>query len=286
MNVKVGVEQAGRFKTMVSGGRRGTIEYPWQKNLILDAGIYRILSNNTSGVLNHISVGAGSTAPSVGQTQLASKIAHTNRNRTLSHGYDFGGEFGWTKLQVQFAQGAAAGNISELGVGWDGTNLFSRALVLNSEGNPTTITVLPDEFLTVIYELRSWYVVPDSHDITYDYDGESKTTTVTYFYPPNLGNPLNGFGSAMTERAPDNSTLLYHMTYGEVSGNTASFTLKYDINTANSGITSVHGRNNSSYNKILPFGFNGTFCTFTPPIPKTNEFEVTITGTLTMSRRA
>lgn len=154
MTVKMGVEQAGRFKTIISGGKRGTIESPWQKNLILDAGITRLLGTIGS-VLQFISVGAGSTAPTVGQTQLVSKIAHTNRNSSFTHGYDSVDGFGWTKFQVQFAQGAAAGNISELGVGWDGTNLWSRALVLDSEGNPTTITVLSDEFLTVIYELRS-----------------------------------------------------------------------------------------------------------------------------------
>jgi hypothetical protein len=35
-----------------------------------------------------------------------------------------------------------------------GTNLFSRALIADAEGNPITITVLPDDYLTVLYELR------------------------------------------------------------------------------------------------------------------------------------
>lgn len=284
MTVKMGVEQAGRFKLMISGGKRGTIEYPWQKNLILDAGITRLLGTNGS-VLQYISVGSGSTAPTVGQTQLVSKIAHTGRSQSFTHGYNGDGGYGWTKLSVQFDKGAAAGNISELGVGWDGTNLWSRALVLDAEENPTTITVLSDEFLTVIYELRSWYVVPEPHTISYDYDGTPMSTTVTYMNPPNFSSPNTGFASALLNRVGGPNTPLRNMAYGNVTDNTVEILFTYGINEYNTGITSILGDDSNWPNKILPFG-NGTFCTFTPPIEKTNEFEVTITGTLTMSRRA
>lgn len=285
MTVKIGVEQAGRFKLMISGGKRGTIEYPWQKNLILDAGITRVLSANDHP-LRQISVGAGSTAPTVGQTQLESKIASTGRNHSSSYGYNSEGGYGWTKIQVQFDKGAAAGNISELGVGWDGTNLWSRALVLDAEGNPTTITVLSDEFLTVVYELRSWYIVPEPHTITYYFDGVEKETTVTYMNPPNFSNPNTGFASALCSRtAASNIVPLVGMIYGNASINTVEFSITYGIDSSNQGISGINGNDSSWPNKILPFG-KSTFCTFTPKIEKTNEFEVTITGTLTMSRRA
>ncbi len=56
-----------------------------------------------------------------------------------------------------FAQGAAAGNLSEVGVGWGstGANLFSRALI------SPTITVLADEVLTVVYQIRMYVPTAD-----------------------------------------------------------------------------------------------------------------------------
>ena len=51
----------------------------------------------------------------------------------------------------------AAGNLSEVGVGWTGGACFSRALIVDGVGTPTTITVLGDEILDVTYEFRrSW----------------------------------------------------------------------------------------------------------------------------------
>lgn len=288
MTVKMGVEQAGRFKLMISGGKRGTIEYPWQKNLILDAGITRLLSTNGS-VLQYISVGSGSTAPAVGQTQLVSKIAHTNRSASHSHGYDAEEGYGWTIFTCQFNQGQAAGNISELGVGWDGTNLWSRALVLDAEGNPTTITVLSDEFLTVRYELRSWYIVPAPHVIDYDYDGTPMSTTVTYIAPPRTSSS-NG-ASAIYYR--DTKPLSISTTAGNntnsswlsVDGNTVGIRIVAAVNQHTSGIGGIAG-GGAIGGRPLPFTSGVNFCTFSPPIAKTNEFEVTITGTYTMSRRA
>ena len=68
-------------------------------------------------------------------------------------------------VEYHFAIGAAAGNLSELGVGWasSGTTLFSRALILDSGGTPTTITVLSDEYLYVTYEHRFY---PSETDAT------------------------------------------------------------------------------------------------------------------------
>ena len=50
-------------------------------------------------------------------------------------------------------------------MGWTSTtgNLFSRALILDSGGTPTTITILADETLDVIYE---WRLYPKETDNT------------------------------------------------------------------------------------------------------------------------
>jgi hypothetical protein len=54
--------------------------------------------------------------------------------------------------------GVATGNLSEIGMGPTATTLFSRALILDGVGNPTTITILSNEQLNVTYQLGT--VVP------------------------------------------------------------------------------------------------------------------------------
>ena len=71
-------------------------------------------------------------------------------------------------MTFRFGQGVAAGNLTEVGIRSDaGPNsaLFSRALIVDSGGNPTTLTILSDEYLDVTYELRFY---PEMNDQTYD----------------------------------------------------------------------------------------------------------------------
>ena len=69
-----------------------------------------------------------------------------------------------------------------MGIGWaaSGTTLFSRALILDNGGSPTTITILSNEYLDIVYEYRVYppegadytgTVVIDS--ITYDVTGRA-----------------------------------------------------------------------------------------------------------------
>lgn len=134
------------------------------KNLILNAGLNRI---GTGGIVNAVQVGSGSTAPVVTDTALQSYVAGTYTLRGNEYGYQSSTPyFGWTRVTYRFAEGDAAGNLSEVGVGWDiSGSLFSRALIVDSLGAPTTITVLSDEVLDVTYELRLY---PPLTDATFD----------------------------------------------------------------------------------------------------------------------
>jgi hypothetical protein len=73
-----------------------------------------------------------------------------------------GGEpyYGYRRQLFQFAVGTAAGNLSEVGVGWS-TGLFARALIVDSLGDPTTVTVLADEILLVLYEIQLYPPLED-----------------------------------------------------------------------------------------------------------------------------
>lgn len=155
---------AGWFKieaTRPDGTRRVLAD--WFPNLILDGGLDRMGAN--SDYLDWCQVGSGSTAPSAAQTALVNRIAGTNTQQVNNSGAQASAPYyGWARRTYRFAEGVAAGNLSEVGVGWATSgSLFSRALILDGGGSPTTITVLSDEVLDVTYELRRY---PGTVDLT------------------------------------------------------------------------------------------------------------------------
>lgn len=147
----------------------------WFPNLILDQGLDLI--GQGSNWLNSCRVGTGNTAPAVGQTNLISHVAGTS---TPQGSVNTGAQgsapyYGYTQKTWRFSQGSAAGNLAEVGVGTataNGSNLFSRALILDGSLSPTTLTVLSDEFLDVSYELRC-YVPTDDVNGTFMVNSEN-----------------------------------------------------------------------------------------------------------------
>ena len=109
--------------------------------------------------IDRVRVGSGNSTPVASQTQLDNTIASTT---TVLSGSELTSKqtttspyYAAAKRTYRFAEGVAAGNISEVGCGWGtGLALWNRALVKDLNGNPTTITVLSDEFLDVIVEVR------------------------------------------------------------------------------------------------------------------------------------
>lgn len=118
-------------------------------------------------------VGSGNQTPSFTDTQLQSLLAQTNNMPT-----DIGGAaginmtdpnnmYGYRRWAWRFPDGQAAGNIQEVGIrtyilGNTTDPLMSRALVLDVNGQPTSITVLNDETLDVFWEIRVYVPVIDT----------------------------------------------------------------------------------------------------------------------------
>lgn len=132
------------------------------RNLITDLGLDQIGNSVVSLAFCH--VGTGNATPAFSNTQLSSFLA-SQAITTTSAGVNnvSGNYYGWVRNIYTFAQGAAAGNLAELGVSPQSGNgqLFSRALILDGSGNPTTLTVLSNEILTVTYEYRMLYSETD-----------------------------------------------------------------------------------------------------------------------------
>lgn len=138
----------------------------WFENLITDNGKNAYASANNF-FIEYCQVGTGNTAPSVGDTALVNRVAGTNANATAN---SVGGAqgappyYGWWRKTFRFGTGTAAGNLAEVGVSPYASptgNLFSRALIVDGMGNPTTITVLSDEVLDVTYEFRVYPILTD-----------------------------------------------------------------------------------------------------------------------------
>lgn len=156
-NLKIGLE--GRYMlvaTKPDGSKRVLAD--WFENLILDGGLNRL---GSGGVWNQAQVGTGSTAPDVAQSSLATLLATTTTiTSTVAGTNSPTNTYAWGRRTYRFAEGVAAGNLSEVGVGW-GAGLFSRSLIKDEFGNPTTITVLSDEVLDVVYEVRMYPTMTD-----------------------------------------------------------------------------------------------------------------------------
>lgn len=141
-------------------------------NLILDQGldliattdVYRELQNDgTSGVVTlfsliaYCAVGTDSSSPTTSDTGLGSEVARTAAkfsNDTIARPAD--GVYQLTR-NVEFDYDEANGNLTEWGFSPSssvGSNLFNRALFLDSGGSPDTVTKTDEEKLRITYTLE------------------------------------------------------------------------------------------------------------------------------------
>ena len=207
MNIKLpSVKLGGRFRLVTSKDaecKQVVKDTGFFDNLITNTGMNRIGEVTTNGP-NSISsfrdlcgrfvVGSGSAEPQFTDTALQNPVAFASANSVLdSESSNY--ERGWYEITVrhQFGQGQAAGNLSEIGIQHTSTSgpLWSRALILDGQGNPTTITVLPDDFLTCYYTLRIMIPKEDvvfNIDVDYGEDGIVPTVVT--------GRPLNADSSS------------------------------------------------------------------------------------------
>lgn len=142
----------------------------WFPNLVTDVGLNRI---GTGSYLSACQVGTNNTAPTVGDTALAGYRAGTTTIQAASTGNtSVSPYYCWKRITYRFGTaGMASGNIAEVAIATAaaaaGSIIFSRALVLDEFGAPTTVTVLGDEVLDVTYELRLY---PPLVDVTGSFD--------------------------------------------------------------------------------------------------------------------
>ena len=164
MSKKPTLTLQGRYKIETFGpdGELRT-SLDWFENLITNAGLDLFSGDAVTGYsgsylyhapTKYCYVGTSATAPAVTDTQLGALVGTSpagSQGASINNVADRRMEVTTT---YTFDVGAATGNLSEIGVGPIATKLFSRALIKDGAGSPTTITVLADESLRVTYEVR------------------------------------------------------------------------------------------------------------------------------------
>lgn len=248
-------------------------------------------------------VGSSGTTPSVSQTALISRIAGST-TQVVNNTIVSGSVPYYVALQrsFRFAEGVAAGNIAEVGIGTGptGTTLFSRSLVKDSLGNPTTITILPDESLDVIYELR--YYAPDEISGVIVATGNIGGTYDYTLRPSNVSTVGTGNGWSMSPQTQNGSgstgSIAYEGAIGlptaQPSGASATITLptagsytsgNFYLDRAVTASAAQANSLASVRSMFFKMGVGSYQIEFDPPIPKTSNDVIQLTIRLSWGRR-
>lgn len=301
MNVQINNSVGARFKLIArkSSTEEITRETGWFKNIVLDTGLNRMAENTW---IDRVRVGSGNSAPVASQTQLDNTIASSNT--TLNGGDSISKQtttlpyYVAAKRTYRFPEGVAAGNISEVGCGWGtGLDLWNRALVKDLNGDPTTITVLSDEFLDVIIEVRyyptqsfsgSFNLLNKTGQIvsTHTYTGLpqfAETSTITF--NKLTGQRLQLFSGSMNNETTSPSSSLGYVTSISTypSPKTLTCTNAFPLVTANGSIKTV----TQFFNTISSStSGNGSVYKFEidPPIVKTDQMVLSFTLSISWER--
>lgn len=298
MNLKY--QMAGHFKmvahTLDDDGNIASsrVLADWFPNLITDGGLDRIA---TASFLDWCQVGTGNSTPVNAATSLDNRIASTStiqadnsatRSSTPYYAYQ--------QRTFRFAAGAAAGNLSEVGVGWASAgSLFSRALILDGGGSPTTITVLSTEVLDVFYEFRIYPPTVDGSGsvviggVTYTITSRAAfVTSPNYWDVPSSGvfsntiltSAFNGAIGAITSGPTGSSSAPSSTSVGAYSNGSKqrNLTISWGLNNGNlsGGISTV----------LLYTSMGSTQFGISPAIPKDNTKTLDLNFTVSWARKA
>lgn len=284
MDIELRSKIKGRFRLEILDGESLNLKRRLEfDNMILDSGLEAVPFQSVWGCAQ---VGASNVAPNPLQTRLISWIAGTRSSDYLHAAPatppDYPIRLG---RKFRFGTGEAAGNLSEVGVGWDvsGDTLWSRALIVDEGGQPTTITVLPTEILDVYYYMDVYPEVED-YEFQIEIRGVLHDCVLRWSEVTNWTN--SWFLSSGTASATVHSGPIGPIT-GAPSG----------LSSGHSSVENIPYSANSRYlDRKFTWGINvGNFeggiqsarfywlrlavfqCSFSPPIAKTSLDTLTLT---------
>lgn len=186
MNIQTGGKVSGVYgiKVLRNAGtdKEHLEDFGESPNMLLDGFFERFSSGNLDSYRWYMFVGTGTTPVDATQTQLVSQVGNNDQmvprtNDNVKVGNDY---IASTRAVAEWDIGDIVGNISEVGVRLGarmGSTVDSRALIVDSQGNPTTITVTAEDKLVINYTLK--YIIPaQQHVSVVDFAGVQTTCTL------------------------------------------------------------------------------------------------------------
>lgn len=144
-------------------------------NKITNIGLNRV---GTDRAITYCYVGTGTSPSAFTDTQMQTLVGSSGSYTSANSNSNVTPYWAQQSFTFRFDPGQATGNLTEVGIGWGSnsiSSLFSRELIVDSSGNPISLTVLADEYLDVTYVLR-FYPKLD------DFSGSFVIGTTTYNY--------------------------------------------------------------------------------------------------------
>lgn len=238
MNIQTGGKVSGVYGIKVlrnAGTDKERLEdFGESKNMLLDGFFDRFASGNLDPSKWYFFVGSGTTPAVATQTQLVNKIgdfkyANALKNDNVKVGSDY---IASSTGEGKWELGDIVGNISEVGVRMGdriGDTVDSRALIVDDQGNPTTITVTAEDKLEISYTLKC--VIPiEQHVSVTDIGGVQTTCTLERLAVLDSGR--NGIGSVI-----ELSEKLYITGTKTVTNNPESTSTSGFVNINGTGLT-------------------------------------------------
>ena len=210
---------AGEFRVVVKRVDGSTkIDTGYQKNLILNQGLDFFGGGKGTDMMAYCVIGSGNSQPSYTQNKLDTAITGVSGG-TYSTKYDYNATTDWNLYKTNRVckysfSGLNNVNVSEVGLASTYSNattyyLCTRALIKDSQGNPTTITVLSGEILEIYYKLWAVYDTTDKTgtlnlldgvggSIAYNWKVRLALVTDNLSYTSKLGYVLNYVSNRFT----------------------------------------------------------------------------------------
>lgn len=286
----------GGFYRVTIKRRDGSTRYQshWMPNIITNAGLDRF---GQGDFMSNCRVGTGTTTPHPEDNALVQEAASTSsRANEAASAEQYPPYAGTRSVDFTFPEGTFNSNLnlSEVGVGWS-SQLFSRALFVDINGNTTSVTVLSDEILVIRYKLYNYAPTEDVVFTRTLQDGQTVTCTARAAQV-RAGSQATGWGIRNGNHSGDRchaysgdigdiqdgpSGSASDVSLGAASYEHGSFSRVYaatwSLSQANfdGGIRSVRFRTSG----------RGVYqVQFDPPIPKTNDYLLALSFQVSWAR--
>lgn len=152
--VRLGLEGWFTLSVRRGGEERCRLRF---RNVITDAGLNALGTDGLLAQLMWAAAGTGNTTPSESQTALVTEVgSRSDDNGGLDDTFAWAATYVSVTRQRVFAEGSLLGELAELGLfsAATGGTMWSRVLITDDMGNPTTVEMEADDELVLLYELR------------------------------------------------------------------------------------------------------------------------------------